>query len=229
MGASRGRVQDSASPSPRVLTWRPIGTTSEALNMPASHPARTEFDTMFVDHDGAPPGRPCCARTRRPCRSGRCWRAPPLYLIAPGRVFRRDTPDTTHMPVFHQLEGLVVDRDITSAISPERSRRSPRPTSARASPAACGRATSRSPNLRASSTSAVPTGAGSELGGCGMVHPRVLSAGGIDPDEWSGFAFGFGIDRMARSATPSRTCARCTPATSASRSSSDEALPQLVA
>ena len=86
----------------------------EALNMPASHPARTEFDTMFVDHAGAPPRhRPCCGRTRRPCRSGRCWPAPPpLYIIAPGRVFRRDTPDATHMPVFHQIEGLVVDRGI---------------------------------------------------------------------------------------------------------------------
>ena len=81
------------------------------------HPARSDFDTLFVDHAGAPAGHaPCCAPTRRRCRSARCSAgAPPIYIVAPGRVFRRDTPDATHMPVFHQIEGLVVDRDITLA------------------------------------------------------------------------------------------------------------------
>jgi phenylalanyl-tRNA synthetase alpha chain len=171
----------------------------EALNMPASHPARTEFDTMFVDHEGAPP-RATLLRTHTSPVQIRAMLAspPPLYLIAPGRVFRRDTPDTTHMPVFHQLEGLVVDRDInlghlagtieafTKAYFGEGFTSRLRP--------------SYFPFTEPSGEFDIrrPDGRWLELGGCGMVHPRVLSAGGIDPDEWSGFAFGFGIDRMAR-------------------------------
>ena len=171
----------------------------EALNMPASHPARTEFDTMFVDHDGAPPGATLLRTHTSPVQIRAMLAGPPpLYLIAPGRVFRRDTPDTTHMPVFHQLEGLVVDRDInlghlagtieafTKAYFGEGFTSRLRP--------------SYFPFTEPSGEFDIrrPDGRWLELGGCGMVHPRVLSAGGIDPDEWSGFAFGFGIDRMAR-------------------------------
>ena len=120
-------------------------------------------------------------------------------MIMPGRVFRNETTDATHMAVFHQIEGLVIDRGITLAdlagtidvVHQGVLRR-------RASPAACGRTTSRSPSRRPSSTSSTPTGEWLELGGCGMVHPNVLRAGGLDPEEWSGFAFGFGIDRMAK-------------------------------
>ncbi len=85
----------------------------EALNMPASHPARTEFDTMFVDHAGAPPGTTVLRTHTSPVQIRAMLASPPpLYIIVPGRSFRRDTPDATHMPVFHQIEGLVVDRDI---------------------------------------------------------------------------------------------------------------------
>ncbi len=117
----------------------------------------------------------------------------------PGRVFRRDTPDATHMPVFHQIEGLVVDRDITladlagtieaftkaffGADFTSRLRPSYFPFTEPS-----GRV--RHPHARAATWL--------ELGGCGMVHPNVLRHGGLDPEEWSGFAFGFGIDRMAK-------------------------------
>ena len=79
----------------------------EALNMPTSHPARTEWDTMFVDHAGAPAGTTVLRTHTSPVQIRAMLAGkPPLYLIAPGRVFRRDTPDATHMPVFHQIEGL---------------------------------------------------------------------------------------------------------------------------
>jgi phenylalanyl-tRNA synthetase alpha chain len=123
---------------------------------------------------------------------------PPIYIVAPGRVFRRDTPDATHMPVFHQIEGLVVDRDISMADLAG--------TIEAFTKAFFGEGfTSRlRPNYfpftepSAEFDIRTPNGHWLELGGCGMVHPNVLRAGGIDPDEWSGFAFGFGIDRMAR-------------------------------
>jgi phenylalanyl-tRNA synthetase alpha chain len=119
-------------------------------------------------------------------------------MVMPGRVFRRDTPDATHMPVFHQIEGLVIDRGITMADLAGT-------IEAFTKAFFGGDFTSR---LRPSyfpftEPSAefdirTPKGEWLELGGCGMVHPNVLRAGGIDPEEWSGFAFGFGIDRMAR-------------------------------
>jgi phenylalanyl-tRNA synthetase alpha chain len=171
----------------------------EALNMPLSHPARTEFDTMFVEHAGAPPGTTVLRTHTSPVQIRAMLASPPpLYLIAPGRVFRRDTPDATHMPVFHQLEGLVIDRDInlghlagtieafTKAYFGEGFTSRLRP--------------SYFPFTEPSGEFDIrrPDGRWLELGGCGMVHPNVLRAGGVDPEEWSGFAFGFGIDRMAK-------------------------------
>jgi len=123
---------------------------------------------------------------------------PPIYMIMPGRVFRRDTPDSTHMPVFHQIEGIVIDRGITMAHLAG--------TIDAFTKAFFGGAfTSRlRPNYFPFTEPSAefdiqrPDGTWIELGGCGMVHPNVLRAGGLDPEEWSGFAFGFGIDRMAR-------------------------------
>jgi phenylalanyl-tRNA synthetase alpha chain len=169
----------------------------EALNMPASHPARSDFDTLFVDH--GEPGRTLLRTHTSPVQIRTMLaQAPPIYIVAPGRVFRRDTPDATHMPVFHQIEGLVIDRDIALAYLAG--------TIEAFTHAFFGAGfTSR---LRPSyfpftEPSAefdiqTPTGEWLELGGCGMVHPNVLRAGGIDPEAWSGFAFGFGIDRMAK-------------------------------
>ena len=123
---------------------------------------------------------------------------PPIYMVMPGRVFRRDTPDATHMPVFHQIEGLVIDRGITLAdlagtIEAFTTAYFGKGFSSRLRP-------SYFPFTEPSAEFDIrsPDGSWIELGGCGMVHPNVLRAGGLDPEEWSGFAFGFGIDRMAK-------------------------------
>ncbi len=171
----------------------------EALNMGEDHPARSDFDTLFVEHAGAPPGQTVLRTHTSPVQIRAMLAGePPIYLVAPGRVFRRDTPDATHMPVFHQIEGLVVDRDISLAdlagtIEAFTQAFFGTDFTSRLRP-------SYFPFTEPSGEFDIhtPSGEWLELGGCGMVHPNVLRAGGIDPDEWSGFAFGFGIDRMAR-------------------------------
>jgi phenylalanyl-tRNA synthetase alpha chain len=172
----------------------------EALNMGEGHPARGEFDTLFVDH--VPPGGTLGTTLLRTHTSPVQIRTmltqePPIYVIAPGRVFRRDTPDATHMPVFHQIEGLVIDRDISMAdlagtIEAFTHAFFGKGWNSRLRP-------SYFPFTEPSAEFDIqrPDGSWIELGGCGMVHPNVLAAGGLDPEEWSGFAFGFGIDRMA--------------------------------
>jgi phenylalanyl-tRNA synthetase alpha chain len=168
----------------------------EALNMPPSHPARGEFDTLFVDH--GPPGTVLLRTHTSPVQIRVMLdQPPPIYMVMPGRVFRRDTPDATHMPVFHQIEGLVIDRGISMADLAGT-------IEAFTKAFFGGGFTSRLrpsyfPFTEPSAEFDIRTPAGDwlELGGCGMVHPNVLRAGGIDPEEWSGFAFGFGIDRMA--------------------------------
>jgi phenylalanyl-tRNA synthetase alpha chain len=169
----------------------------EALNMPPSHPARSMWDTLFVESDE--PGSVVLRTHTSPVqiRVMQEW-PPPIYAIMPGRVFRKETPDATHMPVFHQIEGLVIDRGITFA-------------DLAGTIESCTKAlfgdgfTSRLrpsyfPFTEPSAEFDIrrPDGSWIELGGCGMVHPHVLRAGGLDPNEWSGFAFGFGIDRMAK-------------------------------
>ncbi|HSM64966.1 MAG TPA: phenylalanine--tRNA ligase subunit alpha [Ilumatobacteraceae bacterium] len=173
----------------------------EALNMGEGHPARGEFDTLFVDHV-TPDGRAGTTLLRThtsPVQIRTMLETePPIYIVAPGRVFRRDTPDATHMPVFHQIEGLVIDRDISMADLAG--------TIEAFTKAFFGAGfTSRLrpsyfPFTEPSAEFDIqrPDGSWIELGGCGMVHPNVLRAGGLDPEEWSGFAFGFGIDRMAK-------------------------------
>ncbi|MBJ7362563.1 MAG: phenylalanine--tRNA ligase subunit alpha [Ilumatobacteraceae bacterium] len=169
----------------------------EALNMPPSHPARSMHDTFYVDH--GQPGSTVLRTHTSPVQIRVMQNvAPPIYMIMPGRVFRNETTDATHLAVFHQIEGLVIDRGITLADLAG--------TIEAFTQAFFGAGfTSR---LRPSyfpftEPSAefdirTPKGDWLELGGCGMVHPNVLRAGGLDPEEWSGFAFGFGIDRMAK-------------------------------
>ena len=172
----------------------------EALNMGEGHPARGEFDTLFVDY--APPGGTAGRTVLRTHTSPVQIRTmleqpPPIYIVAPGRVFRRDTPDATHMPVFHQIEGLVIDRGITLA---DLAGTIEAFTHAFFGPGFSSRLRpSYFPFTEPSAEFDIqrPDGSWLELGGCGMVHPNVLRAGGLDPEEWSGFAFGFGIDRMA--------------------------------
>ncbi len=173
----------------------------EALNMGAGHPARGEFDTLFVDHvaPGGEPGSTVLRTHTSPVQiRTMLTQEPPIYIVAPGRVFRRDTPDATHMPVFHQIEGLVIDEHITMADLAG--------TIEAFTKAFFGEGfTSRLrpsyfPFTEPSAEFDIqrPNGEWIELGGCGMVHPNVLRAGGLDPERWSGFAFGFGIDRMAK-------------------------------
>jgi phenylalanyl-tRNA synthetase alpha chain len=185
----------------------------EALNMPRSHPARSGFDTLFTDYRQHQPSGDASAderdsdgdrlvllRTHTSPVQIRVMQTiePPIYMIMPGRVFRRDTPDATHMPVFHQIEGLVIDRNITMAHLAGT-------INAFTKAFFGGDFTSRlRPNYFPFTEPSAefdiqrPDGTWIELGGCGMVHPNVLRAGGLDPEVWSGFAFGFGIDRMAR-------------------------------
>ena len=169
----------------------------EALNMPPSHPARSMHDTFFVDY--GTPGSTVLRTHTSPVqiRVMQSWE-PPIYAIMPGRVFRNETPDATHLPVFHQIEGLVIDRHITLADLAG--------TIEAFTKAFFGAGfTSRLrpsffPFTEPSAEFDIrrPDGTWIELGGSGMVHPNVLRAGGLDPEEWSGFAFGFGIDRMAK-------------------------------
>ena len=169
----------------------------EALNMPPSHPARSMWDTLFVESDVE--GSVVLRTHTSPVqiRVMQEW-PPPIYAVMPGRVFRKETPDATHMPVFHQIEGLVIDRGITFADLAG--------TIEAFTKAFFGEGfTSRLrpsyfPFTEPSAEFDIrrPDGSWIELGGCGMVHPHVLRAGGLDPTEWSGFAFGFGIDRMAK-------------------------------
>lgn len=169
----------------------------EALNMPPSHPARSMWDTLFIESDVE--GSVVLRTHTSPVqiRVMQEW-PPPIYAVMPGRVFRKETPDATHMPVFHQIEGLVIDRGITFA---DLAGTIESFTKAFFGPGFTSRLRpSYFPFTEPSAEFDIrrPDGSWIELGGCGMVHPHVLRAGGLDPDEWSGFAFGFGIDRMAK-------------------------------
>jgi phenylalanyl-tRNA synthetase alpha chain len=169
----------------------------EALNMPPDHPARSMHDTFYVDH--GTPGSTVLRTHTSPVQIRVMQNVPPpIYMIMPGRVFRNETTDATHLAVFHQIEGLVIDRGITLAdlagtIEAFTKAFFGEGFSSRLRP-------SYFPFTEPSAEFDIRTPSGDwlELGGCGMVHPNVLRSGGLDPEEWSGFAFGFGIDRMAK-------------------------------
>jgi phenylalanyl-tRNA synthetase alpha chain len=208
---SRDRLEDvfiamgfTVSEGPEVETdWHNF----EALNIPPSHPARGMWDTLYVDL-GDP--ETTLLRTHTSPVQIRVMSAqePPIYSVMPGRVYRRDTADSSHMPVFHQIEGLVVDEGISFADMAgileafttayfggsihSRLRPSYFPFT--------------EPSAEYDINCIFCEGSGCrtcaqtgwlELGGCGMVHPNVFAAVGYDPERWSGFAFGFGIDRLA--------------------------------
>ena len=168
----------------------------EALNMPKSHPARSMWDTLFVE--SAEEGSVVLRTHTSPVqiRVMQDW-PPPIYAIMPGRVFRRDTPDATHMPVFHQIEGLVIDRNITfrdlaGTIEAFTKAFFGAEFTSRLRP-------SYFPFTEPSAEFDIRRANGSwiELGGCGMVHPNVLRSVGIDPERYTGFAFGMGVERFA--------------------------------
>ena len=174
----------------------------QALNVPEDHPARDMQDTFYLTDN-------LLLRTQTSAAQARTMEAtkPPIRVICPGRVYRADEVDATHSPVFHQIEGLVIDKGVTMCdlkgvleqfaheIYGEDTQIRFRPSffpftepsvEVDVTCSACGGKGCR-----------VCKGAGwIEILGAGMVHPRVLEMGGIDPEEYSGFAFGIGLDRL---------------------------------
>ena len=172
----------------------------DALNIDADHPARGHAWTPSSSTSRA--GLVLRTHTSPVQARTMLTRQPPMYVVVPGRTYRTDELDATHSPVFHQVEGLVVDKGITMAHLRARWTTSPGPCSAQArtrwrphyfpftEPAAEFdlRGSPGPPGRR-------PPSSWVEWGGCGMVNPRVLRACGIDPEVYSGFAFGMGIER----------------------------------
>lgn len=169
----------------------------DALNFPADHPARSEQDTFYI----APEDSRQLLRTHTSPVQVRTLlaRELPVYIVSIGRTFRTDELDATHTPVFHQVEGLAVDRGLSMAHL-----RGTLDAFARAEFGPEARTRIRPHFFPFTEPSAevdvwfVGKKGGPgwvEWGGCGMVHPNVLRAAGIDPDEYSGFAFGMGLER----------------------------------
>jgi phenylalanyl-tRNA synthetase alpha chain len=179
-----------------------------ALNMPENHPARAMQDTFYLE-PRAPGEEPMVLRTHTSpvqIRAGEKHGAP-LYVIAPGRVYRSDS-DATHTPMFHQVEGLVIDRHITlghlkwmletflKAFFERddvvlRLRPSYFPFTEPSAEVDVGWSREKGRRVVGGQEGWM------EVLGSGMVHPRVIANMGLDPDEWQGFAFGCGIDRLA--------------------------------
>ncbi len=180
----------------------------DALNIPEGHPARESQDTFYTTDGFALRSQTSTVQIRAMERRG-----VPIRILAPGKVFRRDTPDMTHTPMFHQLEGLCVDKGITMAhlkgtVTEWLKRLFGEDTVTRFRPSYFP-FTEPSAEFDFSCFKCHGTGKfegdrcrpckGSgwiELGGSGMVHPNVLRACGVDPTVYSGFAFGFGLERM---------------------------------
>jgi len=180
----------------------------DALNIPEGHPARESQDTFYTTNGFALRSQTSTVQIRAMERRG-----VPIRIIAPGRVFRRDTPDLTHTPMFHQIEGLCVDKGITMAhlkgtVAEWLRRLFGKETRIRLRPSYFP-FTEPSAEFDFSCFKCGGTGIfetercrpckGSgwiELGGSGMVHPNVLKACNVNPQIYSGFAFGFGLERM---------------------------------
>lgn len=180
----------------------------DALNIPEGHPARESQDTFYTTEGFALRSQTSTVQIRAMERRG-----VPIRIIAPGRVYRRDTPDMTHVPMFHQIEGLCVDKGITMAhlkgtVTEWLKRLFGEDTITRFRPSYFP-FTEPSAEFDFSCFKCHGTGKfegdrcrpckGSgwiELGGSGMVHPNVLKGCGVDPTVYSGFAFGFGLERM---------------------------------
>ena len=171
----------------------------DALNTPKDHPARDTQDTFFVDA----PARPLL-RTHTSSVQIRVMQRqpPPIRIIVPGRVYRRDNADATHNPTFHQVEGLYVDRDVTvgdlkGTVEFVFRELMGSDTKLRFRPHYFSYT---EPSLEIDFTNALVKKLGKdwlEIAGCGMVHPQVFENVGYDPEVWTGWAFGFGIERIA--------------------------------
>ena len=176
----------------------------EALNISAGHPARENWDSFYFTPEMLLRAHTSPVQIRAMQRI----KDPPIYIITPGRCYRRDAPEATRLPYFSQVEGLAVDKGLTvgdmkgtllfmiqSLYGRERNVRV-RPSYFPFT----------EPSFEFDVTCGICGGAGCkscrhkgwlEVGGCGMVHPQVLRNGGIDPEQWNGYAWGFGIERMA--------------------------------
>jgi phenylalanyl-tRNA synthetase alpha chain len=175
----------------------------DALNIPESHPSRDDWDTLYIDSKTVLRTHTSPVQIRAMEKYGA-----PLYIIAPGKCYRHDNPDPTHSPMFHHIEGLAIDEDITFAdlkgtldffakkLFGEKVRTRFQPSFFPFT----------EPSGEVVVSCFVCDGQGCrvckesgwiELMGCGMVHPQVLRNGGIDPDKYSGWAFGLGVDRFA--------------------------------
>jgi len=179
----------------------------EALNFPPEHPARDTQDTLLLDR---PARSPLLLRTHTSPVQIREMRkhGAPLRILCPGRVYRKDEVDATHSPVFHQVEGLLVDRGISMAdlkgtVSTFLEELFGKGTHARFIPTFFPFV---EPGVDVAMSCIFCKGTGCpkckgsgwiEIMGAGMVHPRVLQGVAIDPEEYTGFAFGLGIDRVA--------------------------------
>ena len=175
----------------------------DALNIPESHPSRDDWDTLYIDSKTVLRTHTSPVQIRAMEKYGA-----PLYIIIPGKCYRHDNPDASHSPMFHQIEGLAIDSDITFAdlkgtldffakkLFGEKIRTRFQPSffpftepsgEVAISCIFCG-----GEGCRVCKESGWI-----EVMGCGMVHPQVLRNGGIDPEKYTGWAFGLGIDRFA--------------------------------
>ncbi len=195
-----GSMGFSVSEGPEVET---VFNNFDALNAGPNHPARDMTDTFYINDE-------YLLRTQTSPVQIRTLHSekPPIKVIAPGRCFRCDTPDATHSPMFHQVEGLVVGEDITmadlkgtldsfakqmfgsDAKTKFRPHHFPFTEPSAEMDVSCFKC--------GGSGCRVCKGSGwIEILGCGMVHPNVLKVGGLDPEKYTGFAFGMGVERIA--------------------------------
>jgi phenylalanyl-tRNA synthetase alpha chain len=189
-----------------VIEGREVETTRynfDALNFPAGHPSRSPAQTLFLDDETVLRTETSPAQIRTMEQQD-----PPVYVVCPGRVYRRDTPDATHTPTFHQVEGLAVDEGITladllgtldyliKALFGEK----------RESRFVTHHFPFTEPSVEAYVSCHICDGPGCpvcrhsgwiEVGGSGMVDPKLFEFVGYDPERYTGFAFGWGLERIA--------------------------------
>ena len=166
----------------------------DALNIPPHHPARAMHDTFYIgdEHVLRTHTSPVQVRTMES-------QEPPIYIICPGRVYRCDS-DLTHTPMFHQVEGLVIDKNVSFAdlkgtiVQFLRAFFEDESLEVRFRPSFFPFT---EPSAEFDIAWASSKTGWLEVGGCGMVHPNVLTASGVDPEKYTGFAFGLGVERLA--------------------------------
>ncbi len=175
----------------------------EALNIPEGHPAKDEQDTFYLNKEILLRTQTSGVQVRQMEK-----KKPPIRMIAPGRVFRADEVDATHSPVFHQVEGMVIDKgirfsDLKGTLEDFAKKLFGEETKVKFRP---HHFPFTEPSAEMDVSCFKCGGKGCrfckgegwiEILGCGMMHPKVLSMSGVDPDEYSGFAFGLGLERIA--------------------------------